>query len=64
MKKKCDINKQNHTIPITNQYDPNVDYYEHKEKLNQLSRIKIRNLKREREESFIECQHKNNFTDL
>jgi hypothetical protein len=49
MKKKCDINKQNHTIPITNQYDPNVDYYEHKEKLNQLSRIKIRNLKRERE---------------
>ena len=50
MKKKCDINKQNHTIPITNQYDPNVDYYEHKEKLNQLSRIKIRNLKREREE--------------
>ena len=49
MKKECDINKKNHTITITNKYDPNVDYYEHKEKQIQLSRIEIRNLEKERE---------------
>ena len=49
MKKECDINKKNHTIPITNKYDPNIDYYEHKEKQIQLSRIEIRNLEKERE---------------
>jgi hypothetical protein len=49
MKKECDINKKNHTILITNKYDPNIDYYEHKEKQRQLSRIEIRNLEKERE---------------
>ena len=34
MKKECDINKKNHTITITNKYDPNVDYYREREKLD------------------------------
>ena len=50
MKKKCAfVPKQKHTITITNKYDPNIDYYEHKEKQRQLSRIEIRNLEKERE---------------
>ena len=32
MKKECDINKKNHTITITNKYDPNVDYYRERER--------------------------------
>ena len=32
MKKECDINKKNHTISITNKYDPNIDYYRERER--------------------------------
>ena len=33
MKKKCAfVPKQKHTITITNQYDPNVDYYRERER--------------------------------
>ena len=33
MEKKCAfVPKQKHTIPITNKYDPNVDYYRERER--------------------------------
>ena len=46
MKKECDINKKNHTITITNKYDPNVDYYREREKQWQQKKIHLKKLEK------------------
>ncbi len=46
MKKECDINKKNHTITITNKYDPNVDYYREIETRWQQKKIHLKKLEK------------------
>ena len=46
MKKECDINKKNHTITITNKYDPNVDYYRERENRWQQKKIHLTKLEK------------------
>ena len=46
MKKECDINKKNHTITITNKYDPNVDYYRERETKWQQKKIHLKKLEK------------------
>ncbi len=46
MKKECDINKKNHTITITNKYDPNVDYYRERETRWQQKKIHLKKLEK------------------
>ena len=46
MKKECDINKKNHTITITNKYDPNVDYYRERENQWQQKKIHLKKLEK------------------
>ena len=46
MKKECDINKKNHTITITNKYDPNVDYYRERENQWQQKKIHLTKLEK------------------
>ena len=46
MKKECDINKKNHTITITNKYDPNVDYNRERETRWQQKKIHLKKLEK------------------
>ena len=47
MEKKCAfVPKQKHTIPITNKYDPNVDYYRERENQWQQKKIHLTKLEK------------------